>query len=621
MLKKLIFLLLLQTAGAEAQDISFAKNSTPFFQDKVKDALALLPSTFMVGVKGHIIFEEVKFSGDKFFTYNLCELDERITLGTTKRGIGKHRIAISSRLIELSQIVRERKDCSHGTFEKTLKATIIHELVHVKDSFAKISLEPDFQRIVGVKKVQKSSKKEVLNQNSMASPDAYELKNLEEALAVNFEYLIFDEEFECRKPATAKFLSQRFNIPLAGTCEKNYQVINQSAYLEDNYQTTTSLNPSRIYQIHYLFAGKGKGLMSRWGHSMFRLVVCAPHRKVVGPDCLRDVSHHLALSYRAFMNGPNISYLKGMFGKYPSQLFVLKFHEVQQEYTKFELRDLYSIPIRINEEQKQAFIDLTLERIWTYQGKYFFFNNNCGTETQKHLAVALSDEEADLVGSLTPLNIYQDILSSKNNLTDEGLDELDREQLIAQGYLLPRLYDELEEYYLHLYGEGIFQEKKFDKFLKKTSAKTRAEVYQKFFNNIASITPEKKMTVLKLVYLERYLFNRFTLAMPKKVMELMNKNAALKKEVQKMGQSLADLSLHPWQIVKGVYGVPLSREFETQYGSFKESRKLLLNESAEMQIQNLEKILGQDIFSQELEEIEYFKQIKQLTNKFILMMI
>lgn len=129
------------------------------------------------------------------------------------------------------------------------------------------------------------------------------------------------------------------------------------------------------------------------------------------------------------------------------------------------------------------------------------------------------------------------------------------------------------------------------------------------------------MTVLKLIYLERYLFNRFTLAMPKKVMELMNKNAALKKEVQKMGQSLADLSLHPWQIVKGVYGVPLSREFETQYGSFKESRKLLLNESAEMQIQNLEKILGQDIFAQELEEIEYFKQIKQLTNKFILMMI
>lgn len=621
MLKKLIFILLLQMTGAHAQVVSFSQGATPFFQAKVKDALALLPSDFMEGVKGSIIFEEEKFSGDKYFTYNLCELDERITLGTTKRGIKKHRIIISSRLIELSQIVREKKNCSHGTFEKTLEATIIHELVHVKDNFEKISLEPDFQRIVGMKKVQKSSKKEVLNQNAAASPDAYEFTNLEEALAVNVEYLIFDEEFECRKPATAKFLSQRLNIPLPGTCKKNYQVINQSAYLEDNYQTTTSLNPDRIYQIHYLFAGKGKSLMSRWGHSMFRLVVCAPHRKVVGPDCLRDVSHHLALSYRAFMNGPDISYLKGMFGNYPSQLFVLKFHEVQQEYTKFELRDLYSIPLKMSEEQKHSFIDLTLERIWSYQGKYFFLNNNCGTETQKHLAVALSDEEADLVGSLTPLKIYQDILSSKNNLTHAGLDKLKREELIAQGYLLPRLYDELKEYYLHLYREGLFQEKNFDKFLKNTTAKKRVEVYQSFFRHTEVMTSEKKMTVMKLIYLERYLFNRFTLLLPKKAMELMNKDAALKVEVQKMGQSLSDLTLHPWQIVKGVYGVPLSEEFESQYGAFKESRKLLLQESAEKQIQNLNNILGQSLFAQELLEIESFKQIKQITNKYILMMI
>ena len=621
MLKNFIFIFLLQIGVVHSAQISFKANSSDYFKDTVMSSLALLPGSFLEGVKGQIIFEEEKFSGDKYFTYNLCELDERITLGTTKRGLRKHRIAISSRLIELSQIVKEKKNCGHGTFLKSLQATIIHELIHVKDNFEKISLDPDFQRIVGVKKVQGSRKKEVLNQNSSASPDAYELKNLEEALAVNVEYLIFDEEFECRKPASAKFLSRKLNIPLAGTCKMNYQVINQSAYLEDNYQTTTSLNPDRIYQIHYLFAGKGKGLMSRWGHSMFRLVVCAPHRKVVGPDCLRDVSHHLALSYRAYMNGPNISYIKGMFGKYPSQLFVLKFHEVQQEYTKFELRDLYSIPIKLNKEQQRDFIDLTLERYWSYQGKYYFLNNNCGTETQKHLAHALSEEEADLVGSLTPLKIYQDILSSKNNLTHEGLEALDRKELIAQGYLMPRLYDELEEYYLHLYKEGIFQEKNFDKFLKKTTAKTRSEVYQDLFNQTTTLTQEKKITVMKLIYLERYLFNRFSLLLPKKAMELMNKNAALKAEVQILGQTLSDLSLHPWQIVKGAYGVPLTLEFTTQYGSFLESRKTLLKESAEMQLLHLDNILGQSIFSQELAEIESYKQIKQITNKLILMMI
>ncbi len=81
-----------------------------------------------------------------------------------------------------------------------------------------------------MKKVQGSSKKKVMNQNTAASPDAYEFENLEESLAVNVEFLVLDDEFECRKPATANFLSKRLGIPLKGSCQKNYKVMVQSAF-------------------------------------------------------------------------------------------------------------------------------------------------------------------------------------------------------------------------------------------------------------------------------------------------------------------------------------------------------------------------------------------------------
>src|SRR5690606_13444578 len=120
---------------------------------------------------------------------------------------------------------------------------------------------------VGVKRVHKNGRKRLLNQNAATSPDAYEFTNLQESLAVNVEYLLLDPEFECRRPATANFLSQALGIKLAGSCEQNNQLLVQSAFLEDNYAHNVSIDPSRVYQIHYLFAGKGKALMSRWGHA------------------------------------------------------------------------------------------------------------------------------------------------------------------------------------------------------------------------------------------------------------------------------------------------------------------------------------------------------------------
>lgn len=602
--------------SASSYGVNVEVKDSDYLQKVVNKVVTTLPSNYLSSVDNVITISGNTFGTDSLFkSENLCEINENVEFGLTK----KNKISISLRLIELAQKNTKTFDCGHGTFSRMLEAVIIHELTHIKDNKEKISINPDFQRIVGMKKVQRSSKKKVMNQNTASSPDAYEFKNLEESLAVNAEYLVMDHEFECRKPATANFLSKRLGIPLKGTCAKNYKVITQSAFMEDNYHLPVSINPDRIYQIHYLYAGKGQALMSRWGHAMFRLVVCAPFRKNVGPECLDDVSHHLALSYRAYMSDINISYSKGIFGLYPSQLFVMRFLEVQQEYTKFGLRDLYSVPLNLTASQQTDFLDLTLERFWTYQGKYFFIDNNCGTETAKHLAMALSDDKSKLIGSITPLKIYKDIINPNNDLTLENIFDLDRATLIKKNFLVVSLFEELNANYNFLRNYlASFKEKDFKKFLANTKAEDRLLDYKNFINSSDSMEPaEKKQIVMKLVYMERYLSSRYLMEIPKKATQKMDKDPELKSEVMKMGQSLKNLNIHPWQVVTSKYGAPTETEFETQYPKFINTREGILKMSLDSQMSSLQNILGKKQFEKERSEIENLKKIKILTQKLI----
>lgn len=602
-MKVIFFFILAFSSFCQAAGIEFDA-SAKLVQADVRKALDLLPQNYLESVKGTITIKVKALDSDRFITSDLCQVGEKSIFGFVQRKNKNHDLVLSQKLIELSKNQSEKFSCSHGSFQKMLEATLIHELTHVKDHFEKISIEPDFQRIVGVKGMGKSGKKKVLNQNSSISPDAYEFKNLEESLAVNTEYLVMDAEFECRKPATAQYLSKKLGISLKGSCQKNYKILTQSSYLEENYLNQVSINPSRIYQIHYLFAGKGKAMMSRWGHAMFRLVICAPHRKTAGPDCLKDVSHHVALSYRAFMNDMNINYVKGMFGSYPSQLFVYRFHEVQQEYTKAELRDVFSVPLKMNEEQKREFLDLTLERFWSYQGKYYFADNNCGTEAKKHLAVALDEDQASLIRSVTPYRIYKDVVKAKNNLRDGDV------------ITFKSLYGDLESSFLDLKKLGVFRDKNFDSFVKKNKATGRLALYEAILPELKSRSQaEQKTTSLKIIFLERYLATKYSLDLPKLAFKKINKDVNLKNEVMKMGESLKTLFTQPWEVVDSQYGVPTQNEFEHQYPRFVEERQKSLKLSTENQLSNLESILEIDIFQRELDEINNIRKIKTFINQ------
>ncbi|HAQ88485.1 MAG TPA: hypothetical protein DCR78_18895, partial [Pseudomonas sp.] len=146
--------------------------------------------------------------------------------------------------------------------------------------------------------------------------------------------------------------------------------------------------------------------VSRWGHSMLRLVICAPGRPR-GPDCRLDLDHHLVLSFRAFVGDVQLSSWNGLTGVYPSRLFVLPLGQVIDEYTKVELRSLASIPLKLQREEIENLVIRSAEMHWSYDGDYYFLSNNCAVETLKLLRSGTARPELAALDSILPSGLLE----------------------------------------------------------------------------------------------------------------------------------------------------------------------------------------------------------------------
>jgi hypothetical protein len=166
------------------------------------------------------------------------------------------------------------------------------------------------------------------------------------------------------------------------------------------------LDPGQVYAVDYLFAEGNDRPMSRWGHSMLRLVVCAPGRPP-GPDCRLDLQYHQVLSFRAFIDDVQISSWRGLAGSYPSRLYVLPFAQVIEEYTKVELRGLQSIPLRLEPAEISDLLERTARLHWSYDGDYYFLSNNCAVETFKLLHDGVPRLAAADLASITPTGLLR----------------------------------------------------------------------------------------------------------------------------------------------------------------------------------------------------------------------
>lgn len=356
----------------------------------------------------------------------------------------------------------------HATLQRELQATIIHELAHFYDrgqfwsadergltrlcgqqrsSLGPVGLpaachgqsqrrftlsdDPRLLELAGwPARIGGRGEVELQNDQYLRTPDAYELSNPREFVAVNLEYFLLDPEYRCRRPALHDYFTDHFGWAPSDSadCAPGLSFVNGG--LDLNRPALGQLNPERIYQVHYLLAEPDGALVSRWGHSMLRVVMCAPGRPL-GPECLMDLEHHLVLSFRAFVDDVQLSSWDGLTGAYPSRLFMLPMNQVVDEYTKVELRSLQSLPLRLTREQQISLVQRAAEMHWGYDGTYYFVSNNCAVETLKLLRSGTDRLDIRRMQTVTPTGLRA--LLKHAGLVDESVVQ-DPAEALRQGY-------------------------------------------------------------------------------------------------------------------------------------------------------------------------------------------
>ena len=356
----------------------------------------------------------------------------------------------------------------HGTVRREMLATVLHELTHIYD---RARLWPGAERSLIQRCTRKNStsgliglpdecrgqndrrftlsddprlldlagwpqyvgrrgEREQHNRQVARSPDIYEITNPKEFVAVNMEYFLLDPSYACRRPALYRYYQEHFGWAPAAkdSCAKSFAFLNAG---NDFAKTPLGqVDPERVYAVDYLLAEANQNWVSRWGHSMLRLVICAPGRPR-GPDCRLDLDQHLVLSYRAFVGDVQLSSWDGLVGKYPSRLFVLPLSQVIDEYTKTELRSLASVPLKLSRSEIEEVVEHAAEMHWSYDGNYYFLSNNCAVESLKLLRSGSNNKQLIGLDSIMPNGLLE-VLKGRGLADTSVLD--DPREALRLGY-------------------------------------------------------------------------------------------------------------------------------------------------------------------------------------------
>lgn len=492
-------------------------------------------------------------------------------------------LALNQVIVDVLKNGREKSEkisCQHGTQYDQAIATIIHELTHAYDfNSGSPSSEDTFKNIAGFKKILFFNKK--VNVDAMRSMDLYEFKNPSEAFAVNMEYFLMDEEFACRRPVMFSYFKKLLGIdPFPGrSCRVNYQVM----VATQNGLIPYNIDPARVYRIDYLLAESGNDAASGFGHSMFRIVLCAPEytnpylkttvkETPYGKKCLEDKLFHIVASFRANNEGATLNYLKGIFGGYPSMLFMLTLGDVLEEYNNSQMRDMTAYPLKLNKNEKIDFLNRLLEEHWDYKGSYKFFTNNCAVESLKTLETTIAERgETSKKGALnlTPKAMLKALIDT--GLVDAYDPEKDSfsagvDKLLAAFNTIQSIPSNNEK-------------KKLTEFVLKSKTKERLEAFHASFKRpLISPTRESlenaKKEIIKVAsfsILEQQVYRSKTDQLKKKLADYTSnkKNFKERPDLFKAMESGKDKSTDVSTVFSGGYGIPQSSEIHVSVDSEK----------------------------------------------------
>ena len=414
---------------------------------------------------------------------------------------GKHsdgEISISSKLINhLTPNTEIEFSCKHKNYYKTALSTLIHEYFHAYENTLpkskKIHLDPEFKSL-GFWKVDKKKDKN-LNSYSKRSPNKYEYSSTKEFTAVNFEYFILDPEFKCRRPNLYTAYSKKLS-------HKPFEEVTCKSLKEISFSDThkigsINLNFDEVREVHYLFASKGTAMMSRWGHSMFKLVSCPTDWTL---EKCRKRGKFTVIGFLAQVSDVNLNAVKGIMGDYPSDLVITDLDSMKRQYNRAELRDLMSLPMNFTKNEKERFLNHLIRVYWEYSGRYYFFTNNCADEAFKFLQIAYNKKEYYKKKIITPLGILNFV--KKNNLIVDYQFSKTTEN-ISKGLLYESFQTKLERSYSYLFKnyKNILKIKN-----KVSSVKREKRKFSSKYKTIKNITEYSNLpTSLRKSMIERIL--------------------------------------------------------------------------------------------------------------------
>ncbi len=267
--------------------------------------------------------------------------------------------------------------------------------------------------------------------NNAMTANRDELSSPKEAFAVNLGYFLLDPEYQCRRPTIYSYYREKLNIhPFPKpTCKMNRMV-----NVMGRAQKTISLDLERFYRADYFLADAGQELVSLFGHSMLRLIFCAPGAPL-SENCAVDTRYHVIVSFRAnIVDKENIKIAKdkddfwnkskdffidswlpidhmlkglGLNGSYPSKMFLMSPDLILCEYNSYYYRNIISTPLYLSEIEKRDLLNRVLEINSGYEGSYQFFTNNCLSEIEDLLKAIVRDNSINNLNGLTPVKLRE----------------------------------------------------------------------------------------------------------------------------------------------------------------------------------------------------------------------
>ncbi|MGZ3774180.1 MAG: lipoprotein N-acyltransferase Lnb domain-containing protein [Pseudobdellovibrionaceae bacterium] len=321
--------------------------------------------------------------------------EELSSSGTSIHDISAIEKQDSKWILKISSDWRQRLSCGNFNCESELKKIIAHQLGHIFDESFVIKPRSDqekklFQYCAYAWPVYKSNPPPAckilgsFNKTVSDHPDFLSLvpvqTNPQEYFAEELVKYIFESEYECRYPGVYNFLSKALGpskVTNNKNCQANYMIPQLS--IGDESVSQVNIAPENVYRIDYFLADSGDDMASKWGHTMFRIVICAPERKIPSEECVTDTAYHIVIGFSAVVTD-TLEVWNGLTGEYPSILTVQPLSDFVKQYNIGEDRSLVAYPMHFSKSEIKNFLAHAVDAYWNHNKRYYFLGNNCATE-------------------------------------------------------------------------------------------------------------------------------------------------------------------------------------------------------------------------------------------------